>query len=553
MDISRFKKSFKGDLSGGVTAAIISIPLGLGFGVVSGLGAEAGIYTAVLLSIVAAIVGGTQTLISDPTAPMTFVAAGIISTVGAGETGLDDSAMGIIVLTFALAGMLQFLFGFLKVAQYVKYIPYPVISGFMGGIGVIIMIGQLFALLGHAEGAPKGAINVFSQISEPLSNINYAALGLGLGTIAIIYLIPLVSKKIPAVLVALIVMTVLSILLLEPDAIERVGEIDAGVPLPKIDLLFSLELGDLAHVLGPAITLAALGTIDTLLTSVVADNLTKTQHKGDRELKGQGIGNFIVALFGGIPGAGSTTGTVINIRSGATTQMSGIIKGVFLLLVVLLLADYVQYIPSSVLGGILFTIGIGIIDVKGLKLLLRVPRAESFILILTLFVTVFDTLLHAVALGALMAVVVFMKKMSEVVEQLNKEGELKSFTRDESIPDDLLNKVYVKRLDGPMFFGFADQFRNHIKSIHGFEAMILDMKRVPFMDETGLLTLEDAISDLHARGINVYITGANESIYEQLQKVNIPGNLVPEDHFYPFFKHCVKRLKFQYENSQKIE
>lgn len=184
-------------------------------------------------------------------------------------------------------------------------------------------------------------------------------------------------------------------------------------------------------------------------------------------------------------------------------------------------------------------------------MLLKVPRADSAILIITLLVTVFDTLLDAVAIGALMAVVTFMKKMSEVMDDMTKEGDLGSFTRDGKVPDELLRKIYVKQLDGPMFFGFADQFREQMRSIKGYEAVIIDMKQVPFIDETGLLTLEDAVADLYERKIAIYISGANESIYTQFEKVEIPGNLVPEDHFFPYFKHCIKHLhnKYKYEQS----
>ena len=555
--LAKYKKGFKGDLTGGITAAIVAIPLGLGFGDLSGLGPEAGLYAAIILAIVASIIGGTQTLISDPTAPMVFVAGAIIAAgikshpdlMVDGELQMNPDAWVHIILTFAMAGVFQILFGFIKIAQYVKFIPYPVISGFMGGIGIIIMIGQLFPLMGHAS--PKGAVTIFSEISEPLGAINTWAVILGIGTIAVIYVVPLITKKIPSVLAALIVMTGISLLIPE-GTFGIVGEFQGGLPSPKFGELGGVTFQSILNVMVPAITLASLGTIDTLLTSVVADNMTKTKHNGNRELMGQGLGNFVGAFFGALPGAGSTTGTVINIKSGATTHMSGIIKGVFLILVLLFLAPVVKYVPLPVLAGILFTIGVGVLDLKGLGMLLKVPRADSAILIITLLVTVFDTLLHAVAIGALMAVVTFMKKMSEVMEDMTKGGDLGSFTRDDKLPEELLKKIYVKQLDGPMFFGFADQFRQQMRSIKGYEAVIIDMKQVPFIDETGLLTLEDAVADLYERKIAIYISGANDSIYTQFEKVKIPGNLVPEDHFFPYFKHCIKHLRNKYKYEQSL-
>ena len=554
--LDRYKKGFKGDFTGGVTAAIVAIPLGLGFGDLSGLGPEAGLYAASILAIVASLIGGTQTLISDPTAPMTFVAGAIIAAgISHNAGGLDNPHTWVhIILTFSLAGLFQILFGFIRVAQYVKFIPYPVISGFMGGIGIIIMIGQIFPILGQKS--PKGAINIFSEL-HAVPNINFWTLGLGLGTIALIYLVPLLSKKIPSVLVSLIAMTGFSVVAIKmgwmdlgPDLI--VGKFQGGFPTPKFSMLSEVSFDDLRLVVIPAITLASLGTIDTLLTSVVADNMTKTKHNGNRELMGQGLGNFIGAFFGALPGAGSTTGTVINVKSGATTHLSGVIKGLFIILVLLILAPVVKHIPLAVLAGILFTIGIGVMDLKGLKMLLKVPRADSAILLITLGVTVFDTLLDAVAIGALMAVVTFMKKMSEVMEDMTKEGDLGAFTRDDKVPEELLKKIYVKQLDGPMFFGFADQFRQQMRSIKGYEAVIIDMKQVPFIDETGLLTLEDAVADLYERKIAIYISGANDSIYTQFEKVKIPGNLVPEDHFFPYFKHCVKHLRNKHKYEQSL-
>ena len=408
----------KGDFLGGLTGAIIALPMGLAFGIQSGLGAEAGLYTAIILAIVAAFVGGTKTLLSDPTGPMTVVAATIVS--GALVAVNDDLtlAMPIIMATFVLSGIFQIIFGFLGIAKLVKFMPYPVISGFMGGIGVIIIILQLFPLLGHAS--PKGMLNILGNLRTPLANINRSAFLLGGGTIALIYLLPLINKKIPSILVALIGVTLLSVLI--PMDVPRIGVIPTGIPPFQIGTLLSLEMQHLGLILVPAITLASLGTIDTLLTSTVADSLTKTKHNGNKELKGQGLGNLIVALFGGIPGAGATMGTVTNIRTGGRTNLSGIFKGLALLIIVLGLGHYVQFIPMAVLAGILVTIGIGIIDIKGLQLLPKVPKSDAVILIITLLVTVFDNLLDAVAIGTMISFIMFMKNMSDATLKSNQAG-----------------------------------------------------------------------------------------------------------------------------------
>jgi len=534
--------NIKGDFLGGLTGAIIALPMGLAFGIQSGLGAEAGLYTAIILAIIAAFIGGTKTLLSDPTGPMTVVAATIVS--GALVTVGDDMslAMPIIMATFVLSGIFQILFGFLGIAKLVKFMPYPVISGFMGGIGIIIIILQLFPLLGHSS--PKGMLNILGNLGTPVANINYSALLLGGGTIALIYALPLINKKIPSILISLIGVTVLS-LVFAMD-VPRIGEIPTGIPPLQIGTLLSLEMQHLSLIFIPAITLAALGTIDTLLTSTVADSLTKTKHNGNKELKGQGLGNLVVALFGGIPGAGATMGTVTNIRTGGRTNLSGIFKGISLLVIVLGLGYYVQFIPMAVLAGILVTIGIGIIDVKGLQLLPKVPKSDALILIVTLLVTVFDNLLDAVAIGTMISFIVFMKNMSDATLKSNQAGLLGEIIQTQGLPDALAKNVYIQHLEGPLFFGFADEFKLAIEQIKDVEVVVMHLDHVPFMDETGLLVLEDSILHLENNGIEVYLTGLQDSVEERLRIVGIIPQYIHEDELFKNLDDCMLYLAKQY-------
>ena len=530
--IDRYKPNIKGDLVGGLTAAIVAIPTGLAFGIQSGLGAEAGLFTAIFLSLVAAFIGGTQTLISDPTGPMTLVAAGIIA-------GGEPAS---VLLVFLLVGVIQVAFSFLGVAKYVKYIPYPVVSGFMGGIGVIIVSLQLLPLIGFGNPTDdKSVTNIVSVFFEKIGDTDVTTLGIGLGTIGIIYGLPYITRKIPSILFALVASAVAT-WALNLD-VATVPEINMEMKMADLSVFTNFNFDEMGFVVTSAITLAALGVIDTLLTSVVADNITKTKHNGNRELLGQGLGNFVTAMFGGFPGAGSTSGTVINARSGARTHLSGISKGLFLLLIAIFLAGPIAYVPKAALAGILFTVGIGVIDIKGIKMLLKVPRAEALVLILTLLITVFDDLLNAVAVGALLSTVFFMEKMSKVVEDMNKEGKLKDFAKKEQLPERLADRVQVIRLDGPVFFGFADDFKAHLNSVDNVGAVIIDLKRVPFTDQTGLMTLEDSIRTLQEKEIHVFIVGANDTIYQQMESFKIPGGLVEEDHFFPYFRACVKHLK----------
>ena len=407
--------NLKGDLFGGITAGIVALPLALAFGIqafggiddpsASSMGALAGLVGATFLGFFASLFGGTHSQISGPTGPMTVITASLLSGVWAAQ-----HSMSAVLISMSLAGLFcglfQILFGILKIGKYVRYIPYPVLSGFMSGIGVIIIIQQLYPLIGCKS--PVLVVDMITQLPERVAGgVSFTALLLGLGTIAIIYLFPLITKKIPSTLVALLVMTVVS-LFLGMDEKLLIGQIPSGFPMPffaKEGLSLSgLDWGAVlkASVI-PGLTLAGLGSIDTLLTSVVADNITKTHHNSNRELVGQGIGNIVSGLFCGISGAGATMRTVVNVKSGGRTQISGMVHSLMLLAVLLGLGSLVRYVPLAVLAGILITVGWGIIDFKGFKDLLRIPRADAVVLIIVFLLTVFVDLLTAVGIGMVIA------------------------------------------------------------------------------------------------------------------------------------------------------
>ena len=536
----------KGDFLGGLTGAIISLPMGLAFGIQSGLGAQAGLYTAIILAFFAALVGGTKTLLSDPTGPMTILATLVVAGALAHTGGDMEAALVIIISTFVLTGVFQIIFGLVGVSKLVKFMPYPVISGFMGGIGLIIIILQLFPMAGQTS--PKGMLNILAHLDDWWKGLNYQALGLSLGTLALIYGLPLLTKKIPSILFALVTLTLISLAL--PMDVPRIGAIPSGFPEFQLGKLTGLHWSDLSLVVVPALTLAALGTIDTLLTSTVADNLTKTKHNGNRELVGQGLGNIVAALFGSIPGAGATMGTVTNIKTGGRTNLSGIFKAVSLLLIVWGLGTYVQYVPMAVLAGVLIHIGIGIIDVKGLKLIVKAPKADSAILIITLLVTVFDNLLDAVAIGCTLASFVFMKKMSDAALQSDRNGKLCDLLHTVSLPPALAENVFIKHLEGPLFFGFADDFKLQIAHIQNVEVVVMHLDHVPFMDETGILVLEEAILDLENRGIDVYLTGLQPEVKERLHKIGIIPGIIKEEEVFDNFNQCMQSLCKHYQCKQ---
>jgi len=530
-------KNISGDLFGGITAAVVALPLALAFGVQSGMGAIAGLYGAIALGILAAIFGGTKTQISGPTGPMAVVAAAVIASEIA-YYGSIEAAFATIVATFVLAGLFQVLMGVSGVGQYVRYMPYPVISGFMSGIGAIIIILQVFPFFGLSS--PTEITEVFTSLGSISGNINMQAVMLAIATIAIIYLFPKLTKKVPAALVALIGLTVLSTLM--GFTVPVIGDIPKGLPAVHINTLLGMDWRHPMVIIIPALTLAALGAIDSLLTSVVADNMTKTKHNSNRELIGQGIGNMGAGIIGGLPGAGATMRTVVNINAGGRGRLSGIVHGLGLLVVLLGAGEYAGMIPLPVLAGILITVGLGIIDYKGLKHMAHVPRSEAVIMVIVLVLTVFVNLLQAVAVGIVLASVLFMKKMGDTAEAQAFASTMSSNAPISISPEDNFSEnVYVQNFDGPIFFGFTAHFNQMMSELPQVSMVILRMEKVPYIDQSGMYALEDAILQLESRDIKVLITGIQKQPLDMLRGIKVIPELISEDEVFKDFE-TVKRF-----------
>ncbi len=554
--------NFKGDLFGGLTAGIVALPLALAFGEQTELGAIAGLYGAIAIGILAAFFGGTPTQVSGPTAPMTVVSALIIADAVQYVGGDLSQAFPIIIATFVIAGIIEALFGVFRLGRYIHYFPYPVVSGFMSGIGVIIIITQIFPFLGVSapNGGPLGTIKSIHKIPEI---VNFTSVAIASVTILIIYLFPKITKKVPSALMALIIVSIAAFFIIPAGDILRINS-EGAIPtgLPDLQLGFLKVFGDFQHmmiVFEYAFTLAALGAIDSLLTSVVADNMTKTKHDSDRELIGQGIGNIGAALIGGLPGAGATMRTVININSGGKTKLSGMLAGFFLLAVLLGLGALVGYIPNAVLAGILITVGIGIIDYKGFKHIRSVPKTDAFVMITVLLLTVFVDLLVAVAIGMVLSSVLFMKKISEVVEHQTYSAPLRQFSREAAwvdegdIIDRIGDKVYIKHLEGPLFFGFTSRFQEMVKNLPNISVVVIRMGKVPYVDQSGLYAMEDAIMDLLQKDVAVVFTGLYKDTqpYDMFRAINLVPGLVDERYCFDTFQECAVWLE-DYLNSQEI-
>ncbi|MBA4493751.1 SulP family inorganic anion transporter [Paenactinomyces guangxiensis] len=520
------RKSVQKDILAGITAAVVALPLALGFGVASGLGAEAGLYGAIGLGLFAAIFGGTRSQISGPTGPMTVVSATVIASF--------TNNLALVVSVFLLAGLFQIAFGLLRIGQYVKYIPYPVISGFMSGIGMIIILLQLYPSMGIPTSSD--ALDVIMSLPQMLPKANLQAVILAGITIAIIYLFPKITKQIPSTLVALITGTLISILF--DMKVPLIGEIPAGLPGLQIP---SLSLDLLNVILIPALTLAALGSLDSLLTSVVADKLTREKHQSNRELIGQGIGNAVAALIGGIPGAGATMRTVVNIQAGGRSRLSGVTHALTLLVILLALGPYASRIPMPVLAGILITVGIGIIDYRGFKDLLHVPRSDLIVKLTVLALTVFIDLLQAVAMGMVLAALFFVKKMGDIITQYTRTNQF-------YIPWNKEGSILIKRLTGPFFFGFSNSFEEMVSEVSNkkekkLHAIILDMSGVPYIDQSGFYTIEETMEKLNERKIPLLLVLPQGQAKELLRKTKLSNT--PYIHFVNSFEESIDLLREQ--------
>lgn len=553
--------NIKGDVFGGITAGIVALPLALAFGIqafggvdspgASSMGALAGLVGATLLGFFAALFGGTHSQISGPTGPMTVITASIVSGAWASSQGNISAVLLSMSLAGIFCGLFQVLFGLIRIGKYVRYIPYPVLSGFMSGIGVIIILQQLYPIIGKKS--PASTLDMILNFPATIAEgISVPALLLGLACIALIILVPKVTKKVPATLVALVVVTVVS-LFTGLDSALTIGNIPAGLPMPfftKVQLDGIDWMVVVKASLVPGLTLAGLGSIDTLLTSVVADNITKTKHNSNQELIGQGIGNAVAGLFCGLAGAGATMRTVVNVKSGGRTQLSGMIHAALLLAILLGLGSLVKYVPLSVLAGILITVGWGIIDYRGFKDLRRIPKSDAFVMIVVFLMTVFVDLLTAVGIGMVIACVLFMKRAGDLVEDGYSSKELSTFDKEspwedeKDMPKDIHHHIYIERLDGPIFFGSITGFQRVMHDIpKDAKIVIIRMRRVPFMDQSGVYAMETAIKDLQAQGVKVLMTIIQPQPRYMLENHRIIPMLIPQENTFETFEDCTNYLK----------
>lgn len=512
-------KHLRGDIYGGLTAGVVAIPLALAFGVASGLGPIAGLYGAIFVGFFAALFGGTPTNVSGPTGPMVVVLAGLFASLS-GDVGL-------ILTAVVLAGLFQVIFGAVGFGNYIRLVPYPVVSGFMSGIGVIIIILQIDAFFGHES--PPGTLTALAYVPTALADINFAALLVGAVTLAVAYGWPSRwGTYVPPALAALATGTLLSLAL---PAMPILGSMPSGLPSLHLPVF---DQGAMMIVLKAAFILAVLGAIDSLLTSLVADNMTRTRHDSNRELIGQGIGNMTAGLFGGIAGAGATMRTVVNIRSGGVTRLSGMIHSLVLAAVVLGVGSVAAVIPHAALAGVLVKVGLDIIDFAYLRRAHRGPRWDLALMALVLGLTVFVDLITAVGAGVVLAALAYVKQVAKIqLEELASLPYTQGTPEEKTLIERLGRHVTIFEFGGPLSFGAAADVGHKVRETcdRHTDAIVLDFNRVPFLDVSSARAVETIAFDAHKAGRKVYVAGMAPQVRETLRQLDAHVFLPGDAHF----------------------
>jgi SulP family sulfate permease len=522
--------NLRGDLFGGVTAAIIALPMALAFGVASGAGPEAGLYGAILVGLFAALFGGTPTLMSEPTGPMTVVMTAVIAKLVAADPA-NGYAMAFTAVM--LAGLFQIAFSVLRLGRFVTLMPYIVISGFMSGIGLILIILQLPSLLGHA--APGGGVmGALQALPGLLIQIRPMELGLALLTLGLLFFMPeRFRRMVPPQLVALVLGTALSLWLLAGDEVRRIGEIDTGLPSLHMPVFSAAQW---ETILVDALVLAMLGSIDALLTSMIADSLTRQQHSSDKELMGQGFGNLASGLFGGLPGAGATMGTVVNIQAGGRSALAGLIRAGILIVVVLWAGGLTAHIPLAVLAGIAVKVGVDIIDWSFLRRAHRVSIRGALIMYGVIALTVFVDLMVAVGIGLFVANILTIRRLAELQEETvvlwTGTGPRPAYLGLPQEEFELLRRgggrIALLHLSGPLIFAASKALNRHAPQLQEADAIVIDLSGVPHLGVTSSLALETIVRDAVRRNARVYLVGLQGQPRERFERLGIAQLVAPD-------------------------
>lgn len=520
----------------GVIVGVVALPLAMAFAIASGVQPEQGLYTAIVAGFVIAIFGGSRVQIGGPTGAFIVVLSGI--TTHYGMEGLQIATL--------MAGVILILFGFAKMGAIIKFIPDPVIVGFTAGIGVIIWVGQWPAFFGLEEVHGEHFHTKIAQLIQALPAFHMTTTLLGVVSLGLVLFGPKLPglRRVPGPLIALISVTILHIVV-EFEGVSTIGSAFGGIPqgMPQFRIP-SLSWTKMMELIGPAFTIAILGAIESLLSAVVADGMAGTRHNSNQELVGQGIANILAPLFGGFAATGAIARTATNIRNGGNSPLSGIVHSITLLIILLLLAPLASHIPLVVLAATLFVVAWNMSEARHfIKMVRRAPKADVIILLITFFLTVFADLVVAVNIGVILAMFHFLRRMSNSVEvrqataqELNQECASQGLL--EWPPE-----VLVYSIEGPLFFGAVENFERALAGTHTDpKFLLIRMKSVPFIDVTGIQTLEEVIEELQKRGVTVMLSGANRRVSMKLRKAGIV-KLVSEQNVFKTFEVALEALQ----------
>ncbi len=534
------RQKFAADLMGGIIGGIVALPLAIAFGIASGVSPEKGLITAIIGGFIVSFLGGSNVQIGGPTGAFIIIVSGIIA-----RYGIE----GLAIATF-MAGIMLLLMGLLKLGVVIKFIPYPIIVGFTAGIAITIFTTQIedFFGLTIAGAVPDDFFGKWGAYFSNFDTTNLWSLGIGLASILIIAFMPRLTRKLPGSLVAILFITIVAWLLKSycgVAGIETIGDrftIDPTIPAPEG---FRLDMATIRHLLPPAFTIAMLGAIESLLSATVADGVTGDRHNSNTELMAQGAANIIVPMFGGIPVTGAIARTMTNINNGGRTPVSGVIHAVVLLLILLLLSPLTKHIPMACLAGILIVVSYNMSEWRTIRSLFRNPRADIAVMLTTMLLTVVFDLTIAIGAGLIMAVVLFMKRIMETTNvsvirnQIDMNDDVETGYDLDKI--ELATGVEAYEIDGPFFFGVANKFDSQMRRLGDKpKVRIIRMRKVPFIDSTGIYNLGMLIRASQKEGIAVILSGVIPSVRETLAKGGVEA-IVGADNICPNIYVASKR------------
>lgn len=515
------KEKFMADLMAGLIVGIVALPLAIAFGIASGVSPEKGLITAIIGGFIVSFLGGSTVQIGGPTGAFIVIVYGIVQ-----NFGIEGLAIATI-----MAGIMLVILGFLRLGTIIKFIPYPIVVGFTSGIAVTIFTTQMKDLFGLTmDKVPADFISKWIVYFQHIDTINFWPLLIGVASILIIVFTPKISKKIPGSLVAIILMTIVVYMLrdyLDITSIETIGDrftINASLPGPE-PISFNMET--INRLLPSAFTIAMLGAIESLLSATVADGVTGDKHNSNTELIAQGAANIIVPIFGGIPVTGAIARTMTNINNGGRTPIAGIIHAIALLLILLFLGPLTKHIPMACLAGVLIIVSYNMSEWRSFKALLKNPKSDVIVLLITFFLTVIFDLTIAIEIGLLIAVLLFLKRIMDVTEVSVVKNKLDLSDKERPTDHEDLSipkGVEIYEIDGPFFFGIANKFEESMRIVGDKPIVrIIRMRKVPFIDSTGIHNLESLCKKSQSEDIHIILSGVNPKVKQALEKADFPA------------------------------